>query len=163
MRNVSKLAIYPGSFDPVTNGHIDIVQRSLKIFDTVIVLVASHAQKQGLFTLKEKMEMLQEAFGKELRVKIDSTTGLLVEYAKSKKAHAIIRGLRAISDFEFEFQMESMNKRLYPNLETIFMMTGSNHHFISSSLVREVASLGGNLKDIVPHFIEARLRKKFSI
>lgn len=156
-----RTAIYPGSFDPVTYGHIDIVDRGLRLFDEIIVLIAESPEKKGLFSVSEKKEMLSHVFKKEKRVRIDHWEGLLMAYAKKNAADAILRGLRAISDFEYEFQMASMNKRLCPKIDTIFMMTSENHSFISSRLVREVASLGGNLKDIVPAEVEKRLNRKF--
>ena len=158
---MSKLAIYPGSFDPVTLGHVDIVERSLQLFDRVIVLIAESAQKKSLFSLSERKEMLQEVLKEHERVTVDSCSGLLVDYAAQKKASAIIRGLRAISDFEYEFQMAAMNKRLMPSIDTIFMMTSENYFFVSSHLTKEVSSLGGSLTDIVPPLIEKRLKEKF--
>ncbi|MBI3018409.1 MAG: pantetheine-phosphate adenylyltransferase, partial [Deltaproteobacteria bacterium] len=155
------LAIYPGSFDPVTLGHVDIVKRSLSIFDEVIVLIAESAQKKNLFSVGERRALLQEAFKKEKRVTIDYWNGLLVEYAAQKKAHAIIRGLRAVSDFEYEFQMAAMNKRLNSKIDTFFMMTSEDTYFVSSHLVREVAKLGGALKNIVPSHVEKKLKEKF--
>lgn len=156
-----KIAIYPGSFDPVTHGHIDVVERALSVFDDIIVLVAQSSQKKGLFSLTEKLEMLRDVFQDHENVVIDHWSGLLMDYAEKKEASAIMRGLRAVSDFEYEFQMASMNKRLCPTIETFFVMTSEKYHFVSSRLVREVASLGGALKDIVPPEIEKRLREKF--
>ncbi|HBQ21563.1 MAG: pantetheine-phosphate adenylyltransferase [Deltaproteobacteria bacterium GWA2_38_16] len=158
---MSTLAIYPGSFDPVTLGHVDIVERSLGLFDEVIVLIAESSQKKGLFSISEKKEHLQDVFKHEKRVIIDVWPGLLMEYAGKKKANAIVRGLRAVSDFEYEFQMAAMNKRLRPSIDTIFMMTSEKYYFVSSHLVREIASLGGALTDIVPPVIEKRLKEKF--
>lgn len=158
---MSKLAIYPGSFDPVTLGHIDVVKRSLSVFDEVIVLIAESSQKKSLFSVGERRDLLQEAFKKEKCVVIDYWNGLLVDYASQKKAHAIIRGLRAVSDFEYEFQMAAMNKRLNPKIDTFFMMTSEDYYFVSSHLVREVAKLGGALKSIVPPHVEKRLKEKF--
>lgn len=157
---MSKLAIYPGSFDPVTYGHVDIVERSLRLFDQVIVLIAENEQKKSLFSTSEKKEMLKEAFKGKKNIIIDSWPGLLVNYASQKKANAIIRGLRAVSDFENEFQMASMNKRLLPEVDTIFMMTSENYFFVSSRLTREIASLGGALTNIVPPFVEKKLKEK---
>src|SRR3989338_4446295 len=158
---MAKLAIYPGSFDPVTLGHVNIVKRSLTIFDEVIVLIAESAQKKSLFNVGERRELLGEAFKKEKRVTIDYWNGLLVEYAAQKKAHAIIRGLRAVSDFEYEFQMAAMNKRLNSKIDTFFMMTSEDTYFVSSHLVREVAKLGGALNNIVPPHVEQKLKEKF--
>jgi len=157
-----RVAIYPGSFDPVTYGHIDIVERGLRLFDEVVVLIAESAEKKGLFSVAEKKEMLSGVFGKEKRVRVDHWEGLLMNYASLEKADAILRGLRAVSDFEYEFQMASMNKKLCPKIDTVFMMTSENYSFVSSRLVREVASLGGDLKDIVPPEVEKRLKRKFS-
>lgn len=162
MEMKKRVAIYPGSFDPVTNGHIDIVNRALRLFDKVIVLIAESPDKKGLFSVAEKKEMLSDVFKSEKRVIIDQWEGLLMAYAEAKSADAIFRGLRAVSDFEYEFQMASMNKRLCPTIDTIFMMTTENYSFVSSRLVREVARLGGNLKDIVPPEVEKRLKRKFS-
>ncbi|MBI3018039.1 MAG: pantetheine-phosphate adenylyltransferase [Deltaproteobacteria bacterium] len=158
---MAKLAIYPGSFDPVTLGHVDIVKRSLTIFDEVIVLIAESAQKKSLFNVGERRELLQEAFKKEKRVTLDTWKGLLMDYAAQKKACAIIRGLRAVSDFEYEFQMAAMNKRLNRKIDTFFMMTSEDYYFVSSHLVREVAKLGGALKNIVPPHVEKKLKEKF--
>ena len=158
---MKKTALYPGSFDPVTQGHIDIVERGLTVFDEITVLIAESSQKKSLFSLSEKIEMLTEVFKDEPRVMVDSWPGLLMDYAVKKRASAILRGLRAVSDFEYEFQMASMNKRLYSDIETFFMMTGEKYYFISSHLVREVAGLGGALKDIVPPVVEKKLREKF--
>lgn len=156
-----RVAIYPGSFDPVTCGHIDIVKRALRLFDEVIVLVAESPDKEGLFSVTEKKEMLSDVFKTEKRAIIDQWDGLLMAYAEAKGADAILRGLRAVSDFEYEFQMASMNKKLCPNIDTLFMMTSENYSFVSSRLVREVARLGGNLKDIVPVEVEKWLKRKF--
>lgn len=155
------VAIYPGSFDPVTCGHIDIVKRALRLFDEVIVLIAESPDKKGLFSVAEKKEMLSDVFKTEKGVIIDQWEGLLMTYAEAKKADAILRGLRAVSDFEYEFQMASMNKKLCPNIDTLFMMTSENYSFVSSRLVREVARLGGNLKDIVPIEVEKWLKRRF--
>ena len=158
---MAKLAIYPGSFDPVTLGHVDVVERSLSIFDEIIVLIAESSQKKSLFSVGERKALLQETFKKEKRVIIDTWDGLLVDYASQKKARAIIRGLRAVSDFEYEFQMAAMNKRLNPKIDTFFMMTSEDTYFVSSHLVREVAKLGGALKHIVPPHVEQKLKEKF--
>ena len=160
-QQTAKLAIYPGSFDPVTLGHVDVVERSLNIFDEIIVLIAESSQKKSLFSVGERKELLQETFKKEKRVIIDTWDGLLVDYASQKKARAIIRGLRAVSDFEYEFQMAAMNKRLNPKIDTFFMMTSEDTYFVSSHLVREVAKLGGALKHIVPPHVEQKLKEKF--
>ncbi len=158
---MAKLAIYPGSFDPVTLGHVDVVERSLSIFDEIVVLIAESSQKKSLFTVGERKELLKETFKKEKRVIVDYWDGLLVDYASQKKAQAIIRGLRAVSDFEYEFQMAAMNKRLNSKIDTFFMMTSEDTYFVSSHLVREVAKLGGALKNIVPPHVEQKLKEKF--
>ena len=159
------VALYPGSFDPVTNGHINIIQRGLKIFDKLVIAVAINVRKTPLFQAEERMEMIREAVDSD-RVEIDCFEGLLIDYAKKRQATVILRGLRALSDFEFEFQLAHMNRRLgadiSPGLDTVFMMTGEEHFYVSSSLVREIASFGGNVKDFVPPGVEAGLKKKFS-
>lgn len=153
-------AIYPGSFDPLTNGHLSLIQRSLKMFDRVVVAIATNPNKQSLFTVEERIAIIKRAC-KDPRVEIDAFHGLLVEYAKKKGAGVIVRGLRAVSDFEFEFQLANMNRKLRPDIETVFMMTGEDYFYISSNLVREVASLGGNVDDFVPAGVGAKLKAKF--
>jgi pantetheine-phosphate adenylyltransferase len=159
----TKIAIYPGSFDPVTNGHVDLVKRTLGVFDRVIVAIARNPDKDdSLFTLDERLEMIREVFrGLGKRVKAESFDGLLVNYAKKSGAKVIIRGLRAVSDFEYEFQMAMMNRELEPGLETLFMMTGQDHFYISSRLVKEVVSLGGDISGLVPKIVQKRLKEKF--
>ena len=159
----TKIAIYPGSFDPITNGHVDMVKRTLGVFDQVIVAIARNPNKDNsLFTLDERLEMIREVFkGLGRRVKADSFDGLLVKYAKRTGAKVIIRGLRAISDFEYEFQMAMMNRELEPGLETLFMMTGQSHFYISSRLVKEVVSLGGDVSGLVPRIVLKKLGEKF--
>ena len=157
------IAIYPGSFDPITNGHVDLVQRTLRVFDKVIVAIATNPDKdRSLFSLPERMGMVQEVFtGLKGRVSADSFQGLLVDYAERKGATVVIRGLRAISDFEYEFQMAMMNHRLKPKLETFFMMTGESEFYTSSRLVKEVVSLGGDVSGLVPNNVLAKLKEKF--
>jgi pantetheine-phosphate adenylyltransferase len=157
------IAIYPGSFDPITNGHVDLVQRTLRVFDKVIVAIATNPDKdRSLFTLPERMGMVQEVFaGLQGRVSADSFQGLLVDYAERKGATVVIRGLRALSDFEYEFQMAMMNHRLKPKLETFFMMTGESEFYTSSRLVKEVVSLGGDVSGLVPDNVLAKLKDKF--
>lgn len=159
----TKIAVYPGSFDPITNGHIDLVKRTLRVFDRVIVAIATNSNKDdSLFSVEERLEMIREVFkGLGRRVHADSFEGLLVDYAESVGAEVIIRGLRAVSDFEYEFQMAMMNRGLKPNLETLFMMTGESYFYISSRLVKEVVSLGGDVSSLVPKHIWKKLTEKF--
>lgn len=162
-----KTAIYPGSFDPVTNGHLDILQRALRIFDKIVVAVTEVESKKNLFTIQERVGMLQKATAQWKNVSTESFSGLLVPYAKRKKASAILRGLRAVSDFEYEFQMALMNRRLSKNsssgegIETLFLMPDEKYTYLSSTIVKEVARLGGSVKGLVPTFVEKELRKKF--
>ena len=158
----SSVAVYPGSFDPITNGHVDLVKRTLRVFDKVIVAIATNPEKDtSLFTVSERLEMIQEVFsGLRGRVAADSFQGLLVDYAERKRALVIIRGLRAVSDFEYEFQMAMMNRRLRPKLETFFMMTGESEFYISSRLVKEVVALGGDVSGLVPRNVLKRLQAK---
>jgi pantetheine-phosphate adenylyltransferase len=154
------VAVYPGSFDPFTNGHLDIVIRGLKVFDRLIVALASNSEKSSLFPLRERAEMIREIFRDDPRVEVDSFSGLLVDYLRRKKATAVIRGLRAVSDFEYEFQMANMNRKLYPEAETFFLMTGHDVFYVSSRLVKEVAGLGGCLDGLVPDSVRKRLLEK---
>jgi pantetheine-phosphate adenylyltransferase len=160
---LNNVAIYPGSFDPITNGHVDLVQRTLRVFDKVIVAIATNPGKDGsLFSLEERLQMVREVFREhDGRVQADSFEGLLVDYAEGKRATVIIRGLRAVSDFEYEFQMAMMNHRLKPKLETLFMMTGESEFYISSRLVKEVVSLGGDVGGLVPENVLKKLQLKF--
>jgi pantetheine-phosphate adenylyltransferase len=157
------IAIYPGSFDPITNGHVDLVKRALRVFDKVIVAIATNAGKDNsLFSVEERLGMIREVFeALKNRVQADSFQKLLVDYAERKQAPVIIRGLRAVSDFEYEFQMAMMNHRLKPNVETFFMMTGESQFYISSRLVKEVVSLGGNVEGLVPDDVLKNLNRKF--
>lgn len=159
----NNVAIYPGSFDPITNGHVDLVKRTLRVFERVIIAIATNAGKDSsLFSLEERLQMVREVFREfKRRVQADSFEGLLVDYAERKKARVIIRGLRAVSDFEYEFQMAMMNHRLKPKLETFFMMTGESEFYISSRLVKEVVSLGGDVSGLVPSNVLTKLVKKF--
>lgn len=156
-----KLAICPGSFDPITNGHLDIVQRGAKIFDEVVIVIFNNSSKSPLFSAEERAELISEAVKDMPNVRVDISSGLLVEYAKRKKADAILRGLRAVSDFEYEMQITSMNKRLEPEIETFFMMTNTQYSYLSSSIVKEVARYNGNINDLVPDVVAEALRKKF--
>ncbi|MBP6962807.1 MAG: pantetheine-phosphate adenylyltransferase [Armatimonadetes bacterium] len=155
-----KRAIYPGSFDPVTNGHLDIVQRAASVFDEVIVAVALNLDKDAMFSIEERMEMLGRACADIPGVRIDSFTGLLVQYAQEHQANVIVKGLRALSDFEFEFEMALMNRRLDRDIETVFMMTNAEYSYLSSSIVKEVALLGGSVEGLVPKIVEERLSAK---
>ena len=156
---MTSVAVYPGSFDPITNGHVDIVRRSLQVFERVIVAVAFNANKDSAwFTPEERVAMIQEAFRTEgERVIADAFSGLLVDYATAKGANVIVRGLRAVADFEYEFQMTMMNRHLRPRVETIFMMTGESHFYTSSRLVKEVVSLGGNVAGLIPDHVVPKL------
>src|SRR5881394_974680 len=157
-----KRAIYPGSFDPVTNGHLDVVERARKLFDEVIVAVAQNDEKQPLFSLEERLDLLKQTVGKIDNVRIAQFDGLLVEFARTEKANAVIRGLRAVSDFEFEFQMALMNRKLENAVETIFLMPKEDYTYLSSRLVKEIARLGGNVNDFLPVQVAAALRAKLS-
>lgn len=156
---MKQIAVYPGSFDPITNGHVDLVNRTLQVFDQVIVAVAYNPNKDSSwFTPEERVEMIRETFRSEgRRVIADAFAGLLVDYATAKGAKVIVRGLRAVADFEYEFQMTMMNRHLTPAVETIFMMTGESHFYTSSRLVKEVASLGGNVAGLVPDQVLPKL------
>jgi pantetheine-phosphate adenylyltransferase len=155
-----RIAIYPGSFDPLTNGHLDVVQRAAKLFDRVIVAVAKNESKHPLFTLEERQSLVRKAVAHLPNVVTDSFGGLLVEYAAARKAGAIVRGLRAVSDFEFEFQLALMNRKLDGNIETIFMMPKDTYTFLSSRIVKEIARLGGDVTAFVPAHVQTALRKK---
>jgi pantetheine-phosphate adenylyltransferase len=156
----TSIAIYPGSFDPVTNGHLDLIERGEKMFDLVIVAVLNNAEKRPLFSVPERVEMLREVTQKWSGVEVDVFHGLLVDFARKRGAGVILRGIRAISDYEFELQMALMNRKLEPRLETVFMLPGETYSYLSSKLVREIAQLGGPLKDLVPPEVERRLRSK---
>ena len=158
-----KVAIYPGSFDPVTNGHIDIVERWLTLFDKLIVSILHNPKKEYLFPLEERLEMLKDCLKKFKGVEIDSFDGLLVDYAASRKAHAILRGLRAMSDFEYEFQMALMNRRLNREVQTVFLMTGLRWIFTSSSIIKEAIQFGGNIDGMVPKLVQNKLKRKFAL
>ena len=157
-----RTAIYPGSFDPLTNGHLDVVQRAAKLFDRVIVAVAKNESKHPLFTLEEREALVKKAVAHLPNVVTDSFDGLLVEYAAARRAKAIVRGLRAVSDFEFEFQLALMNRKLDENIETIFMMPKDTYTFLSSRIVKEIARLGGDVREFVPAHVQSALRKKLA-
>ncbi len=156
-----KLAICPGSFDPITNGHLDIIRRGATIFDDVIVAIANNTAKAPLFSVEERIYLIEEATKDIPNVTVDVSEGLLVDYASQQNAHAILRGLRAVSDFEYEMQITSMNKKLEPHIETFFMMTNNQYSFLSSSIVKEVAQYDGNIASLVPKVVEEALLEKF--
>ena len=158
----SLIAIYPGSFDPITNGHLDVIQRGARLFDRLIVSILRNETKSPLFSVEERVEMLKEVLTVYPNVEVDSFDGLLVEHAVARGATVLLRGIRAISDYEHEWQMALMNRRLRPGLETVFMMASEAHSFISSRLVKEVFSLGGNVAGLAPPSVEARLRARLS-
>lgn len=153
--------IYPGTFDPPTNGHLDLIHRGAKMFDQLIVALLRNSDKTPMFTLEERIEMLRENTSKYPNVRVDSFEGLLVDYAAGQGAQAVLRGIRAVSDYEYELQMAWMNRKLDPRLETIFMMPAEAYSYLSSRLVREIAQLGGSMQGLVPDSIERRLREKF--
>ena len=157
-----KIAIYPGSFDPVTNGHLDIIERGLKLFDKIIIAILTNPGKQFLFTLEERMQMLEVCLKKFPNVKIDTFNGLTVDYAAQCNAQGILRGLRALSDFEYEFQMALMNRRLNREIQTVFLMTGMRWIYTSSSIIKEAAQFGGNIKGMVPPVVEKRIKEKYA-
>src|ERR1044071_1380534 len=159
-------AIYPGSFDPVTNGHLDIIERGCKLFDEIIISILVNPDKQPFFTVEERQEMLNEVVDSiskgRCTVRVDSFTGLLVNYAVAQQATVIVRGIRAISDYEYEFQMALMNRRLEPGIETVFMMPAETYTYVSSRLVKEVFQLGGTIPGLVPPLIESRIKEKLN-
>jgi pantetheine-phosphate adenylyltransferase len=157
---MATLAVYPGSFDPLTNGHVDIITRGARLFDRIIVAVLVNAEKAPLFTMAERVDIARAVFSHLPNVEIDTFDGLLVDYVERRDAHVIVRGLRAVSDFEFEFQMALMNQRLNPRIETVFMMPAEQYTYISSRLIKEVFSLGGRVHGLVPELVESRLREK---
>ncbi|HUC75716.1 MAG TPA: pantetheine-phosphate adenylyltransferase [Vicinamibacterales bacterium] len=157
---MSTLAVYPGSFDPLTNGHVDIILRGARLFDRIVVAMLVNAEKSPLFTMGERVEIAREVFKDHVNVEIATFDGLLVDYVERRQAQVIVRGLRAISDFEFEFQMALMNRRLNSKIETIFMMPAEQYTYISSRLIKEVFALGGRVDGLVPELVEMRLRDK---
>ena len=158
-----RIAVYPGTFDPLTNGHVDIIQRGASLFDRIVVAILVNPEKQPLFSVAERVDITRAVFGAESNVEVDTFDGLLVEYAKQRKAQVIVRGLRAISDFEYEMQMALMNRRLSATLETVLMMPSESYTYLSSRLVKEVFALGGSVDGLVPKLVEARLAEKSDI
>jgi len=156
-----RIALYPGSFDPITNGHLDVIKRSLSLFDKIIIAVNENPLKDFLFTAEERVEMIKRVLNDFPEIEVESFRGLLVHYAKKKGARFIIRGLRAVSDFEYEFQMDLMNRKLYPQIETVYLMTDQRYSYLSSSVVKEIAKLGGCTRDLVPDLVGKRLSEKF--
>ncbi len=156
-----RICVYPGTFDPVTNGHMDIILRGAALFDKMVIGIASENYKNCLFSEEERVEILKEVTADLDNVEVEVFSGLLMEYCKVKKACAVIRGLRAVSDFEYEMQLALMNKKLNPNVETVFLMTGQRHSFISSSIIKDVAVLGGCIRDLVPPSVEKRIIEKY--
>ena len=160
MTDQPRIAIYPGSFDPLTSGHVDIIERGARIFDKIIVAILANAEKTPLFSERERVAMIEDVFKDNAHVQVETFNGLLVEYAQRKNATVLVRGLRAVSDFEYEFQMALMNRHLSPSLETVFMMPAEQYTYISSRLIKEVFTLGGEISGLVPPIVEERLRSK---
>lgn len=156
-----KIAIYPGTFDPITNGHVDLVERGLRIFDEIIIAITTAQKKQPLFTIRERLNLIKATVKDFKNVRVESFDGLLVEYVKSRNGIAVIRGLRAVSDFEYELQMALMNRRLDLKIETVFMMPSEEYSFLTSTMVKEVVSFGGSVRGLVPEIVEKALRSKF--
>ena len=156
---MSTLAVYPGSFDPLTNGHVDIIERGARLFDRIIVAIAVNAEKAPMFTMAERVEIAREVFRNHPNVEVDTFEGLLVNYVERRKANVIVRGLRAVSDFEYEMQMALMNRELAHTIETVFMMPAAQYSFISSRLIKEVFALGGKVHGLVPELVEKRLQR----
>jgi pantetheine-phosphate adenylyltransferase len=156
------IAVYPGTFDPITNGHIDIIKRALRLFDKIIIAIAVNSQKTPLFSIEERIELVKNCFGPDnLRITVDTTSGLIVDYAMQQKACAIVRGLRAVSDFDYEFQLALMNRKLERKVETVFLMTGFRWIYISSSIIKDAAKHGGDVGGVVPAHVQTALKLKF--
>ncbi len=160
---MKKTAVYPGSFDPITNGHVDIIKRGLRMFDELIILIAYNQNKKTLFTVEERRRMIEDVIKDCKNVRVDCSDGLLVDFVKESGANVILRGLRALSDFEYEFQLALINRRLSREVETVFLMTGYKWFYTSSTIIKEAASLGGSVKGLVPDIVNLRLTEKFAI
>ena len=160
---MKKTAVYPGSFDPITNGHVDIIKRGLRMFDELIILIAYNQNKKTLFTVEERRRMIEDVIKDCKNVRVDCSDGLLVDFVKESGANVILRGLRALSDFEYEFQLALINRRLSREVETVFLMTGYKWFYTSSTIIKEAASLGGSVKGLVPDIVNLRLTEKFTI
>jgi pantetheine-phosphate adenylyltransferase len=158
---MKKIAVYPGSFDPITNGHLDIVYRALEFVDELIIAILVNPEKLPLFTVKERITMIKQVVPANERIKIDQFHGLLVDYAEKRNARIILRGLRAVTDFDFEYQMALMNRRLAPEIETVFLVPAEQYTYVSSRLVKEISYLGGTIKGLVPDAVEKKMREKF--
>jgi len=158
---MERVAVYPGTFDPITNGHLDLIRRGLNVVDRIIVAVAVNPAKTPLFTAEERLEMIKKAVGDNPRITVDSFTGLLVDYLQKCNTHIVLRGLRAVLDFEYEYQMALMNRRLDRKVETIFMMTGYKWFYVSSRIIKEVVFSGGSVEGLVPDFVNQKLREKY--
>jgi pantetheine-phosphate adenylyltransferase len=158
---MKKTAVYPGSFNPITNGHVDIIERGLRMFDEIIILIAFNPKKKSLFSVEERMEMIREVIKDRKNVRVDSFDGLVVDYVRVAGANVILRGLRALSDFEYEFQLALINRRLNREIETVFLMTGYKWFYTSSTIIIEAASLGGSVKGLVPEIVDQKLQEKF--
>jgi pantetheine-phosphate adenylyltransferase len=159
---MKKIAVYPGSFDPITNGHVDIIKRGLRMFDEIIVLIAYNPNKKTLFSVDERLEMIREVIKDCNNIRVDSFDGLLVDFVKDAGANVILRGLRALSDFEYEFQLALINRRLSRDIETVFLITGFRWFYTSSTIINEAASLGGSVKGLVPEIVNQRLMEKYA-
>ena len=157
---MSTLAVYPGSFDPLTNGHVDIISRGARMFDRIVVAILVNAEKSPMFSMEERVEIAREVFKPHPKVEVDTFNGLLVDYVERKQAQVIVRGLRAVSDFEFEFQMALMNRRLSPDLEVVFLLPSARYTFLNASLVKEIARLGGDTTGLLPPTVEAKLLER---
>jgi len=157
----TSVAVYPGSFDPITNGHVDIIERTAEVFDRVVVLVAVNSEKRTLFTIGERIDLIREVFSGHPKVEVDSFRGLLVNYMRDRGYRVVVRGLRAVSDFEYEFQMALMNRKIYPGMETMFLAARENYSYVSSRILKEVFELGGCIQDLAPDVVIDALRRKF--